>query len=430
MVITGRTVTLVALGAVPLVFAPSITTVLFWLIAAAALSGIDALLAASPRGVGISREVHSPVRLSRSTQCELTLTNLNSRRLRGMVRDAWQPTAHPHTERHRINIPSDESRRVTTKLTPKRRGDLHADRVTIRTLGPLGLGGRQASFEVPGKLRVLPEFKARRHLPSKLMLLREMEGAASVQVRGQGTEFDSLREYVPGDDVRSIDWRATARRSEVVVRTWRPERDRRVLIVVDASRTSAARVGDGARLDASIEAALLLGALTSRAGDRVGLIAVDRKQRALVPLNLGADVLSTFADALAPVYPQLVEVDWPYIAGLVSQQLSQRSLVVLLTALDPAAVQSGLLPVATRLARDHQVVVASVADPELEELRRQRDDADDIFVASAAERVKLERFAIGRMLGQGGVEVVEAGPDDLAPKLADTYLALKAAGKL
>src|SRR5690625_987970 len=112
------------------------------------------------------------------------------------------------------------------------------------------------------------------------MLLREMEGAASVQVRGQGTEFDSLREYVPGDDVRSIDWRATARRSEVVVRTWRPERDRRVLIVVDASRTSAARVGDGARLDASIEAALLLGALTSRAGDRVGLLAVDRKQRA------------------------------------------------------------------------------------------------------------------------------------------------------
>ncbi|HLS03659.1 MAG TPA: DUF58 domain-containing protein, partial [Actinomycetales bacterium] len=149
-----------------------------------------------------------------------------------------------------------------------------------------------------------------------------------------------------------------------------------------------------------------------------------------VPLNLGADVLSTFADTLAPVFPRLVEVDWPLIAGLTSTQLSQRSLVVLLTALDPAAVESGLLQVATRLARDHQVVVASVADPEIEELRRKRDDVEDVFIASAAERVKLGRIAIGQMLGQVGVEVVEATPDELAPKLADKYLALKAAGKL
>ncbi len=419
-----------ALGAVPLIFAPSITTALCWVLAICVLVGVDALLAASPRAVGISRQVHTPVRLSQTTKCELTLTNLNTRRLRGTVRDAWQPTANPRTERHRVDMPPEESRRVTTQLTPQRRGDLYADRITIRTIGPLRIAGRQASIAVPGKLRVLPEFKARRHLPSKLTLLREMDGAAAVQVRGQGTEFDSLREYVPGDDVRSIDWRATARRSEVVVRTWRPERDRRVLIVVDSSRTSAARVGDGARLDASLEAALLLGALTSRAGDRVGLVAVDRKVRAQVPLNLGNNTLSTFADVLAPVYPQLVEVDWPYIAGLVTQQLSQRSLVVLLTALDPAAVQSGLLPVAARLSRDHQVVVASVADPELEELRQKRGDAQDIFVASAAERVQLERAAMGRMLSQVGVEVVEAGPEDLAPKLADTYLALKAAGRL
>src|SRR5690625_7170758 len=101
-----------------------------------------------------------------------------------MVRDAWQPTAHPHTERHRINIPSDESRRVTTKLTPQRRGDLHADRVTIRALGPLGLGGRQASLEVPGQLRVHPAFNARRNMPSKLMVLSDMDGPSRAAGRG------------------------------------------------------------------------------------------------------------------------------------------------------------------------------------------------------------------------------------------------------
>ena len=101
-------------------------------------------------------------------------------------------------------------------------------------------------------------------------------------MRGQGTEFDSLREYVVGDDVRSIDWRATARRDAVVVRTWQPERDRRLILVLDTGRTSAGRVGDAPRLDAAMDAALLLAALAARAGDRVDLLAGDRRVRARV----------------------------------------------------------------------------------------------------------------------------------------------------
>src|SRR5690606_29512510 len=184
--------------------------------------------------------------------------------------------------RHRVDLPDGEARRLVTPLRPTRRGDRRADRVTIRSFGPLGLAARQVSVQVPGRLRVLPEFASRRHLPSRLARLRELDGRTAVQVRGAGTEFDSLREYVIGDDVRSIDWRATARRAEVVVRTWRPERDQRVLVVVDTSRTSAARIGDVPRIDASIEAALLLSALASRAGDRVDLIAYDRRLRTQV----------------------------------------------------------------------------------------------------------------------------------------------------
>ena len=116
-------------------------------------------------------------------------------------------------------------------------------------------------------VRILPPFLSRKHLPSRLAKLRELDGLLPVLIRGQGTEFDSLREYVVGDDVRSIDWRATARRADVVVRTWRPERDRRVVIVVDTGRTSAGRVGvdptasdpgGWPRLDWSLDAALLL----------------------------------------------------------------------------------------------------------------------------------------------------------------------------
>jgi len=428
--VTWRAVALAAL-AVPLVLLfPATGTVLVWVLVVVAACVLDAALAASPRRVAVERAVPASVRLTQRAASTLTLTNLGPRRLRGLVRDAWPPSAGASPSRHAVDVPADEARRVTTTLVPTRRGDRVADRVTIRTTGPLGLAGRQASVPVPGRLRVLPEFASRRHLPSRLARLRELDGRAAVQVRGPGTEFDSLREYVVGDDVRAIDWRATARRGDVVVRTWRPERDRRVLVVVDAGRTAAVRVLDAPRLDASIEAALLLGALASHAGDRVELLAYDRRVRARVAGTGAPRLMAGLADALATVDAELVETDWSGVVAQVRERLSQRALVVLLTALDPAAVEQGLLGVVGQLTARHQVVLASVADPEVAELRAARDDAAAVFDAAAAERVGLERQAVATRLRQRGVEVLEALPDELAPRLADTYLALKAAGRL
>ncbi|HEY0216467.1 MAG TPA: DUF58 domain-containing protein [Cellulomonas sp.] len=430
MAITWRAAALTAVGLVAVLLAPVPGTVLVWAVLVAALCAVDAALAAAPRQVALRREVRGPVRLREPARSRLTVTQTGPRRLRAIVRDAWQPSAGAASNRHLVDLPSGESRRIDTALLPTRRGDLRADRVTVRTVGPLGLAGRQASFDVPGTLRVLPEFASRRHLPSRLARLREMDGRAAVQVRGGGTEFDSLREYVIGDDVRSIDWRATARRADVVVRTWRPERDRRVLLVLDTSRTSAARAEDAPRLDASIEAALLLAALASRAGDRVELLAYDRRVRARVAGLSGPRLMPGVADALATVEPSLLEADWPGIVAQVQERLSQRALVVLLSALEPAAVEQGLLGVVDQLASRHQVVLASVRDPEVETLRAGRGSAAALYDAAAAERTELERAAVALRLRSRGIEVVDALPDDLAPRLADTYLALKAAGRL
>lgn len=430
MALTWRAVVLALVGVVPVLLVPVTGTAVLWAVAVLALCALDAGLAASPRSIGVARAVPGSVRLTEPAKSVLTVTNLTERRLRALVRDAWQPSAGAQANRHALDLPPGESRRLVTVLVPTRRGDRRADRVTIRSFGPLGLAARQVSLTVPATLRVLPEFASRRHLPSRLARLRELDGRAAVQVRGQGTEFDSLREYVIGDDVRSIDWRATARRSEVVVRTWRPERDRRVLLVLDTSRTSAARVGDEPRLDASIEAALLLAALAARAGDRIELVAYDRRLRARVAGASGPALLPALADALAPLEPALVETDWPGVVGLVRERLSQRSLVVLLSSLEPAAVESGLLGVVGQLTDDHQVVLASVRDPEIAELRAGRSGAAEVFDAAAAERGELERAAVAVRLRQRGVEIVDALPGELAPKLADTYLALKAAGRL
>lgn len=430
MALTWRAVLLAALGIPVVLVVPLTGTVLVWALFVVLACAVDAALAASPRRVAVRRSVPGSVRAQERVDSVLTLTNLSGRRLRALVRDAWPPSARGGADRHEVDVPAAEARRVRTVLLPTRRGDIAADRVTIRSFGPLRLAARQASVAVPARLRVLPPFHSRRHLPARLALLRELDGRAAVQVRGAGTEFDSLREYVIGDDVRSIDWRASARRADVVVRTWRPERDRRVMIVLDTGRTSAVRVQDEPRIDASIEAALLLAALANHAGDRVELLAYDRRVRARVVGSSGPRLMPAMADQLAGVVPELIETDWPGAVAQVRERTSQRSLVVLLTTLEPAVVEHGLLDAVAPLAQRHQVVLASVGDPEAAELARGRHDATAVFDAAAAERAELERAAVAVRLRQRAVEVVEALPEHLAPRLADTYLALKAAGRL
>lgn len=426
---------LVLAGLLPVALWPSTSTVWLWGLLCVLLVAVDVVAAPSPSSLRLSRtpgpDGTPQVRTGEQTTTTVQVHNLGRRRARGVLRDAWVPSAGADEARHPLDVPPGERRRYVTALRPTRRGDRRTDRVTLRVHGPLGLAARQVSYVVPGTVRALPPFRSRRHLPSRLARLRQLDGRSAVRTRGQGTEFDSLRDYVEGDDVRSIDWRATARRQHVVVRTWQPERDRRLVLVLDSSRTSAARVGDEPRLDAAMDAALLLAALASRAGDRVDLIAGDRALRARVrPDTSRTSLLNTMVTAMATVEPVLVEADWSLLAGAVTATTRRRSLVVLLTALDPAAVEEGLLPVLPALTAHHQVVLASVADPAVLAMADDLSDVDAVYGAAAAERTLALRRRTAEALERMGVHVIEAGPEALAPRLADHYLALKARGLL
>ena len=327
-------------------------------------------------------------------------------------------------------IPSGERRLVRIELAPRRRGDRRVEQVTVRSWGPLRLWARQVTLLAPGRIRVLPPFLSRKHLPSRLARLHELDGLTSVMIRGQGTEFDSLREYVRGDDVRSIDWRATARRSDVMVRTWRPERDRRIVILIDTSRTSAARVDDEPRLDTAFEATLLLAALASRAGDRVDVVAFDRRLRAQVRGTTAFDLLSRLVDAMATLEPELIEMDWSAVPSQIAELTSQRALVIVLTTLEAPGAAHGLLSVLPQLTRKHTVLVASVTDPGVLDATTHRSNREEVYRAGAAERTLLDVSRVSAAVRRLGAEVVTGAPADLPPVLVDRYLAMKAAGVL
>lgn len=410
-----------------------------WLIVAAnglLLAGIaaDVALAPSPRALAFQRGGDQKVRLGQSAQTELEVVNTRPRRWRGRLRDSWAPSAgaaitgsgQPR-DRVGVDLAGYAAVTVSVVLTPTRRGDRPTDRITVRSIGPLGLAGRQGSTRADWSVRTLPPFGSRRHLPSRLARLRDMDGRAAIAVRAQGTEFDSLREYVPGDDVRSIDWRATARADDVMIRTWRPERDRQVVLVLDSGRTSAARIGDETRLDILMDAALLLTALAERAGDRVSVLAHDRSTRLVVSGGTGTGQLPALVDGLALLEPVLVETDYRGLVAAVLGKVRKRAMVVLLVALDRAAMTEGLLPALPALTSRHTVVVAAVRPPAP---TPGREDISAAYEAAAQARAAADRSWVTMRLARMGVRVVDAEPDEIAPRLADAYLDLKAAGKL
>lgn len=404
-----------------------------------ALVALDLAVAGSLADLSCERDGDRQVRTGNTATVRLTVTNHGPRPLTGRIRDAWVPSAGATSEpppSELVTIEPDQALTVVTELAPTRRGDRPAIRVTVRSYGPFRLAYRQTTrrgsqrLTPPWTLRALPPFRSRRFLPEKLSRLRIIDGQMVVRGRGQGTEFDSLREYVVGDDVRSIDWRATARTEHVVVKNWRPERDRRVLCVLDTGRTSAARVGDEPRLDAGIDAALLLAALAAHAGDRVDLLAVDTDLRASVSTGTHRTLLPTLVDAMATLEPVLSETDFGRVVSEVLYLARRRALVVLFTALEPAALGEGLLPVLPQLLSRHRVVVASVRDSTVDALAAGRGPLPAIYTAAAAEKAIAARERVYTALTRYGVHVVDAPSETFASAVADTYLNLKAAGKL
>ncbi|MGH3165115.1 MAG: DUF58 domain-containing protein [Trebonia sp.] len=427
MALSGRAAVVAAVAVVVVIAIRSTATVVAvdGLLAAAIVA--DIILAAPVRALDITRAGDTRVRLGETATVTTTIVNTSGRTLRAQVRDAWPPSANATPARRTLRIARGGQARLTTTLVPHRHGDCRADRVTIRSFGPMGLAGRQGGRRLDWSIRALPPFQSRKHLPGKLAQLRELDGQHKAARRGQGSEFDSLREYVIGDDVRSIDWRSSARRGDVLVRTWRPERDRRVVIVLDTGRTSAGRVGGYPRLDTAMDAVQLLTALATQAGDRVDLIAADQRVRARVLAPPRTSALSAVTDAMATLEPELTESDGRLLATTVLTHARRRCLVVLLTDLNPSVT---LLPEFRAVAARHELLVGAVADPRAAELAAGRGSASAVYSAAAAAKFLSERSGVSAQLTRLGVTVVDAPPGRLPPALADAYLALKGAGRL
>jgi uncharacterized protein (DUF58 family) len=396
------------------------------------VAAVDWRLAPPPSSLGVGRSLPAVLPLGGAGAVTWRVANPHRRALVVGLADDLAPSLAAGTRRAHLAPPAGGVASAGTTIRPTRRGRFEPSSVTLRVEGPLGLAARQATVPLPAVLRVHPRYRSREQAELRIERARILEiGLRSAKGRGSGTEFEALRDYSVDDETRRIDWAATARTGRPIVRTYRAERNQTVLCLLDLGRTMAARVEDVPRVEHAMDAVMMLTHVAGRLGDRVGLLAFDAEVRAVVPPRGGPHQLRRVTEAMYDLEPVLVESDHRLAFGTALGRFRRRSLVVLSTELAEQALEDTLLPALPLLLRDHLVVVASVVDPAVAAWASARPvDAGDAYRRAAAITALEERRRVVARLRGMGATVVDAAPGDLAPRLTDTYLKVKATGRL
>lgn len=393
---------------------------------------LDAWAGTNPRQLVLERR-HPPVlEVGREGAVTWVLRSESSRRLRVRVADELAPSLHPGSRRFNLAIPAGDTARLSTRIRPSRRGRFELDVLTVRIEGRLGLGARQRSVPLSTVLRVHPAFPSREEAEIRIRRARILEvGLRSARGLGGGTEFEQLREYGPDDEFRRIDWTATARAGKPIVRTYRAERNQSVILVMDNGRIMAGKVAGVPRVEHAMDAAMMLTAVSTRLGDRCGLVAFDRRVRAVVPPARHTDQVGRVSEALYRLDPELTESDYSGAFAEVVARYRRRAMLVVLTDLNEQAVTDSVLPALPLVTRTHLVVVAAVQDPQLAEWAGERpDDPETAFRQVAAIQALEDRRRTTARLRAMGATVVDAAPGRLGIEVTDAYLLAKSTGRL
>jgi uncharacterized protein (DUF58 family) len=407
----------------------------FWVIDAVLLAVFvaDAALCVSPRSIGVIREVAESVRVGEDTPLAWVIENRGSRSCRATVTDALWPSLGAGRRSASVSIGSHERLRVRTELTPARRGRFPFDDVTVRVMGPLRMALRQATSVVPGAIRVMPAYPSRDAVRRRTHLPRVPDvGLRSLRRVGAGTEFDQLRDYRHGDEFRRIDWSSTMRLQRPIVKQHRVERNQTVVIMLDNGRMMAGTVGEVARVEHAMDAALGLADAAIRMSDRVGVVCFDRQVRSLVAASSSRSHLGRVSEAMFLLEPDLAESAYTAAFSYAASRFRRRSLYVVLTDLAEATVEQALLPALSILIRTHLVVVAAVRDPVVSAWAHDSgvEWPSDVFRSAAAIASLHQRERAAARLRSVGAIVIDAEPGRLAVDVVDTYLDLKASGRL
>ena len=401
-------------------------------IALLVLIWLDATLAQT---VVVAREPLPALAVGHTGEVTYRWTNPSRRRARLRVREVRPDILGGSQPPRPVSIPPRAATREVVPVVPLRRGRESAGTggFVLDSLGPLGLGRHRFRLPLPWDVVVYPPLVSVRLRASVAEALRRRDaGSKPIRQLGEGRLFESLREWVPGDDLRHIDWKATARRAKVITRQYEAERRQQVLLVLDTGRLMTADVAAGvARLDFAVQAALELAYAAAQHDDNVGIMTFADGVQHFVAPERGRTGVRRVLDVLAEVQPKLVEPDYPGAFRYLAARNRKRALTVLFTDVIDRFASDALVANVATLRPRHLPLAVTLRNPELDAAATQRPTTPrDAFRKAAAEELLHAREeALGHMR-RAGVLVIDVTPERAAQAVVAKYLDLKRRGTL
>jgi len=365
-------------------------------------------------------------------QVRLRVRNRKKRRVRLEIVDGCPAVLGPEEGPLRTRVEPSATTELAYSVSPQARGWYDFSATEIRWAGLLGLAQRRSHVMLSDGVRVHPDLRALRGgaLRSRRQLLQR-GGRRRTRTLGRDGDFERLRDFVSGDDLRHVDWKATARLRRPISRVYRSEKAQTLMLLVDASRGMSAQSAEGSKLDLAVEAALHLAWVGLNRGDRVGLTVFDDRIRCQVAARAGVAQFGRILDVLYSQQPKLSFPSYRRAARGVLMQQRRRSLVVWITDLIDGEQGQELLGALRAIRGRHLSLVVAQDDLDLHRMASSRpSNSSEYFERASASEVLDERETLLRALSKGGARVVTSGPKRISAAAVDEYLDVKLRGRL
>jgi uncharacterized protein (DUF58 family) len=398
-----------------------------------AVALFDAWNSKLAKGVSIQRHFGGRFAVGAETDVQIDVENHTPRDISLILKDEYPPQLQLFGSREaRVEVEAQTSTKFFYSLKPPKRGQFSFGRIAVRYLSHWRLAWCQTTAGEPITVKVYPNMRRAREAELRALGTRSFVAARrKSQWRGEGRDFESLRDYVRGDEMRHISWTATARRGKLVTRQYQMERDQTILVALDAGRLMTGRLENETKLDLAVHATLALMSAAARAGDNAGLLVFGRRIKTFLPPKRGAEHLDAALEALHAIEPEMIEPSYARAFEFVSANSQRRSLVVVLTDLVDEEGSSELLASLKLLRPRHLPLVVTIGDRDLKAVvRNPPEDENELFTQSVAEEIMYQREAALRLVESQGGLALDVTAAALVPRLLETYLRVKERGLL
>jgi len=386
-----------------------------------------------PEEFTVTREFDRRFAIGDQTIVTIKIENASDRSFHIKVKDEYPSDMKLNEPREaEFTVGAQTTAEFSYTLTPTRRGKYEFGRTATRYLSRLGLVWCQAETGESQSVKVYPNMRRAREMELKALGARSFLAIQRKAIRrGEGREFESMRDYVRGDELRHISWTATARRSKLTTRQYQIERDQTIIIALDAGRLMTGRIGNETKFDTAIHASLALMSACVRAGDNCGLVVFGRRVIKFLPPKRGVEHIDAVLEALHDLEPELVEPSYARGFQFISSNLKKRSFVVILTDLVDKDSSKELINSLKLLRPRHLPLVVTIGDRDLNAaVSNSPKNVKEVFTQSAAEEIIHQRESALKLVESLGGLALDVTTQSLAPRLLESYLKVKERGML